>query len=150
MRIPVDRRTLAIAQGAYFAGTGAWPLVSRGSFERVTGPKRDFWLVKTLGVLVAVMGGVMVAAGVRERVTPEVQLLGQGSAAGFAIIESYYVQQGRIPPVYLVDAFAELLLLAGWAVLPDPAPPGPAAAPPRRLRRSRGARAPRRFLSSRR
>ena len=123
MRLPLDRRALAILQGSYFTLTGVWPLVSRRSFERVTGRKQDFWLVKTVGVLVTVMGGVMLAAGVRERVSPEIQLLGQGSAAGFALIDSYYVQQRRISPVYLLDAVAEVLVLAGWAVLPDPAPP---------------------------
>jgi hypothetical protein len=149
MRIPLDRRTLAVAQGSYFALTGAWPLVSRRTFELVTGPKQDFWLVKTVGVLVTVMGGVMMAAGIRDCVSPEVHLLGQGTAAGFAIIDSYYVQQRRISRVYLLDALAEVLLLAGWAVLPDPAarsvPDGS-----RRSTRNRGGRARPRFLSARR
>jgi hypothetical protein len=34
--------------------TGLWPLVSIGTFQQVTGPKTDLWLVKTVGVLIAV------------------------------------------------------------------------------------------------
>ena len=49
---------LAIAQGAYFLGTGVWPLVLMPSFESVTGPKVDKWLVRTVGVLrLGVRGG---------------------------------------------------------------------------------------------
>lgn len=148
MRFPLDRRSLAIIQGSYFALTGAWPLIHRRSFEQVTGRKQDFWLVNTVGVLVTVIGGVMVAAGVRERVSPEIQLLGQGSAAGFAVIDSYYVQRGRISPVYLLDAFAEVALLAGWAVLPDPAPPEGTGRFGRRFRRNRAAPGCRRSASA--
>jgi len=56
-------RPLTIAQGAYFAATGVWPLVHMRSFEAITGPKADKRLVRTVGVLVTVIGGVLVAAG---------------------------------------------------------------------------------------
>ena len=32
---------LAYAQGGFYLVTGIWPLVSIGSFQRVTGPKVD-------------------------------------------------------------------------------------------------------------
>jgi hypothetical protein len=41
----------ALLQGGYFLFTGIWPLVSRRTFEAVTGPKKDFWLAQTVGVL---------------------------------------------------------------------------------------------------
>jgi hypothetical protein len=44
---------LAARQGVYYLLTGVWPLPSIGSFQRVTGPKTDLWLVRTVGVLVA-------------------------------------------------------------------------------------------------
>ena len=46
---------LALAQGAYYLLTGVWPLVSIGTFQRLTGPKADRWLVKTVGVLVGAL-----------------------------------------------------------------------------------------------
>jgi len=33
------------------------------SFEAITGPKADKWVVRTVAVLVTVIGGVLVAAG---------------------------------------------------------------------------------------
>lgn len=58
-RTSIGVRRLLIAQAVYYAATGIWSPVSLGSFERVTGPKGDGWLVKTVGVLVTVIGAVL-------------------------------------------------------------------------------------------
>jgi hypothetical protein len=104
-------------QGIYFLITGIWPLVHLSSFEKVSGPKTDDWLVKTVGVLVAAIGSVLcLAAGRRLPLDePEVPLLAVSSAAGLAAIDLIYVAKKRISPVYLLDAFLEGLLIAGWA-----------------------------------
>ncbi|HEX6750483.1 MAG TPA: hypothetical protein VF092_24555 [Longimicrobium sp.] len=107
--------TVAIVQGAWFAATGIWPFLSMETFEDVTGPKEDRWLVKTVGGLVAVIGGALVSAGLRRRVTPEIAAVGAGAAAVLAGIDVVYTARRRIPPVYLGDAAAEGLLIAGWA-----------------------------------
>lgn len=114
---------LALAQGVFYAATGVWPLVHMRSFEAVTGPKADRWLVRTVGGLIGVIGGALLAAGRRGRVTPEIRALGAGSAAVLAAIDITYVALRRIPPVYLLDAAAELALVAAWAVT-DAAPSG--------------------------
>jgi hypothetical protein len=111
----VNERTLAIGQGAYFAATGVWPLVDMDSFERVTGPKVDKWLVRTVGVLVAAIGATLVSAGVRRSVTGEVAGLAVGSAMGLAAIDVFYATKGRISKIYLADALVEGLLTAAWA-----------------------------------
>jgi hypothetical protein len=59
--------SVALIQGTYFFMTGVWPLVSIDTFQRVTGPKVDLWLVNTVGVLVAVIGAALILAGVRGR-----------------------------------------------------------------------------------
>jgi hypothetical protein len=109
-----DRPTLAIAQGLYFLVTGVWPLVSIGTFEAITGPKTDRWLVKAIGVLVALIGFVLTRAGVRSSVSPDLALLAQGSAAGLACIDIIYVSRGRISPVYALDAVVEAILAMLW------------------------------------
>ncbi len=86
------------------------------SFLKVTGSKTDVWLVKTLGVLISVIGVVLGMTGVQQSVTREMALLGVGSAAGLTAIEVIYVARRRIAPVYLLDAVAELALLIGWGV----------------------------------
>jgi hypothetical protein len=107
--------SLALAQGLYYAASGLWPLVSIDTFQKVTGPKTDLWLVKTVGVLVGVTGGVLITAARRRQVTPEIPLLAAGSAAGLAAIDITYVAKRRISPIYLLDALAELALVGCWA-----------------------------------
>jgi len=110
------RRQLAIAQGVYFAATGVWPLIDMRSFERVTGPKADKWLVRTVGVLVAVIGGTLIAAGRRE-VSSELSGLAAGSAAGLACIDVRYASKRRISPIYLADAAVEAAFVSAWAAV---------------------------------
>jgi hypothetical protein len=107
---------LATAQGLYYALTGIWPVLNIRTFQMVTGPKTDLWLVKTVGVLVAVIGTVLALAGRRQRVTPEIRLLAMGSALGLTGIELFYVLQRRILSVYLLDALLELVFVLTWTL----------------------------------
>lgn len=108
-------RWLALIQGAYFLATGLWPILSMRTFEAVTGPKTDDWLVKTVGVQVGVVGAVLIMAGLNARITPEVVTLAVGSALGLMSIDVWYVARAVIPRVYLLDAAAEIVLVASWA-----------------------------------
>jgi hypothetical protein len=109
-----NQQRLAMTQGVYFLGTGIWPLVHMPSFEAVTGPKVDKWLVRTVGVLVGVIGAVLVSAAARNKVTAEVAALAVGSAAGLGAIDTVYASKGRIAPIYLADAALEAALVTGW------------------------------------
>jgi UDP-N-acetylmuramyl pentapeptide phosphotransferase/UDP-N-acetylglucosamine-1-phosphate transferase len=109
------QRWPALAQGLYYAASGAWPLLSMRSFESVTGPKADKWLVRTVGGLVAVIGAVLSSAAARRRVHSEVVLLGVATAASLAAIDVVYATRGRISKIYLLDAFAEIALIGAWA-----------------------------------
>jgi len=107
---------IALAQGAFYVATGVWALVDLDSFMAVTGPKADLWLVKTVGALVTLIGAVLLVAGRRSRVTSEIVLLAVGSALSLATIDVVYVSVGRISPIYLLDAAAEVGLAGAWAV----------------------------------
>jgi hypothetical protein len=109
-----------MAHGAYYAATGLWAVVDIDSFEAVTGPKIDKWLVKTVGVLVMVIGRAFGLAGWRGRVTPEARALALRSALGLGGIDGTYDTKGTIPPVYLLDAAAELGLAATWDATAPP------------------------------
>jgi hypothetical protein len=108
-------RALALGQGAYYLGTGLWPIVHLPSFEAVTGPKPEGWLVKTVGALISVVGATALLAGVRRRASPELRLLAGGSALAMGVVDVVYPAKGRISPVYLLDALPELALALGWA-----------------------------------
>jgi hypothetical protein len=109
--------SLLFAQGAYFAATGIWSIVDAESFQKVTGPKTDVWLVKTVGVLVTCIGGVLMAAARRRRVTPEISALAISSAVGLTVVDVVYTLKKRISPIYLLDAAAEVGFVAASAAL---------------------------------
>ena len=110
-----ETRPVLLAQAGYYLATGLLPFVSRRAFEAVTGPKREWWLVQTVGALVAVSGGSLASAAARREITPETIALAAGSAASLAAIDIVHVAGRRIPPTYLLDAAVELGLLGALA-----------------------------------
>jgi hypothetical protein len=110
-----SERTVLTAQGGYYVLTGLAPFASRRAFERVTGPKREWWLVQTVGVLVTAVGAELLLGVRSDRVTPELRGLAVGCAAGLMGIDVVYVAKGRIAPTYLLDAAAQAGALASLA-----------------------------------
>jgi len=111
------QRRIAKWQAAYYLSTGIWPLipfVGIRTFEVLTGPKTDRWLVQTVGALVTVIGAVIGLAGSRRRVTPEVELLAVGTALSLATVDVVFVARRRIRPVYLLDALTNLWFAETW------------------------------------
>src|SRR5438067_2423093 len=98
-----------LTQGLYYLLTGAWSLINIVNFQNVTGPKTDLWLVRTVGILVAVAGAVLLSAGLRRQKTLEVGLLATGCAAALLAVDLVYVLKGVLSKVYLLDAAAEFV-----------------------------------------
>ncbi|MFL5827255.1 MAG: hypothetical protein ACJ76V_12090 [Thermoleophilaceae bacterium] len=119
MRLAAGRREdlprVLFAQGGYYLGTGVLPFISRGLFETATGPKREWWLVQTVSGLVLVIGGALVAAALRRNTSTEIVAVASGTAATLAAIDVVYVAKRRIAPTYLIDAGAEIGILAALA-----------------------------------
>ena len=112
----VRRRDVALAQGLYYAVTGAWPLVSRRSFEAVTGRKTDWWLVQTFSLTLLPIGAALSLAAARDEVTPELELLGAGAAGVLAGTDVAIAARRLGRPTYLIDAVASGAIVAGWAL----------------------------------
>jgi hypothetical protein len=110
-----NRRRLLVAHAGYYVLTGAWPLISRRTFEKVTGPKEDFWLAQTVGVLVGAIG-LGLAQSLRRSgdVSTELRTVAVVSAAGLALADVVFVSKGCIRRLYLFDAFAEAALVTAW------------------------------------
>lgn len=86
------------------------------SFLAVTGPKADLWLVRTVGMLVTVVGLALLRASREERTASDAWLLGTGSAVGFALVDSIYVMNGTIWVIYLADAVVEVFIAGAWTL----------------------------------
>jgi hypothetical protein len=112
--MPLRRTDVALAQGLYYGATGLWPLVSRKSFEAVTGRKEDWWLVETLGLVLLPVGAALAAAGARDRVTPEIALLGAGAAGLLGASDVLVAARRRGRPTYLLDAVVSGAIVAAW------------------------------------
>lgn len=108
------KEPVALVQGLYFLVTGIWPILEIDSFMKVTGPKTDLWLVKTVGVALAAVGAALAVAGFQGELTPATVTLALASALGLGGVESWYVARRVISPVYLADALVELALVVWW------------------------------------
>jgi hypothetical protein len=115
---PVDPksviRSVALTQGIFYLVTGIWPFLHMKSFEKINGPKLEHWLVYTLGGLITVTGIVLCSSARRREVTGEVAALAMGHAGTLSLIDVFYTSKGVLPKTYLLDATAELLVIAGW------------------------------------
>jgi hypothetical protein len=103
---------LVALQAGYYLATGVWPLLHRRSFEAVTGPKADFWLVRTVGVTVGAIGGGLALSARRGRLSEEMRATAILTSLGLCAIDVVYVARRRIRPVYLLDAAAEVVFAA--------------------------------------
>ena len=107
-------RRVALVQSAYFLATGVAPFVSRRAFEAVTGPKREWWLVETVGAVVTPIGAALGVAALRREGQTPAALLGIGAAAGLGVIDVVHHSRGRLRWTYLIDAAAEAAIVAAW------------------------------------
>src|SRR3954468_20117728 len=108
---------LAAVHAIYYVITGVWPILHMRSFVAVTGPKVDLWLVRTVGLLVTAVGGVIAMAGWRGTIDAEIVTLAVACAAALATIDVVYVARRVILPIYLGDAVAEVILIVAWLTL---------------------------------
>jgi len=108
----MEAARLAKAHGLFNLAFGIWPLLHYRSFEAVTGPKSEPWLVKTVGALMTAIGYTQVRAGATQAGLDAAGRLGVTTSAAFGAIDVIYGARGRISRIYLVDAVAE----AAWAL----------------------------------
>jgi hypothetical protein len=111
--IRVSSSDMARFQGSFNVINGLWPLVHMRSFEAVSGPKTDKWLVRTVSGLLITVGLEQLRASSQEE-TAAAKRLGIGAAATLAAIDLVYVAKGRISKIYLLDAAVEILIIGRW------------------------------------
>lgn len=105
------RRLVLLGQSGFYIVMGVWPIISMHSFEAVTGPKTDDWLVQTVGLLAAAIGVSLLVGVWRSQPSPETLTLSVTAAAAFACVDVVFVIRRIISPIYLVDAVIEGMVL---------------------------------------
>ncbi|MBW3581579.1 MAG: hypothetical protein KY455_00625 [Euryarchaeota archaeon] len=108
-------RLAAALQGTFWTVTGVWPILHLGSFEAVTGPKTDDWLVRVTGLLIAVVGVVLLWAALRPPIGRDTVRLGLISAAALGLADVVIVATGAVGPVYLLDVPVEAFFVGLWS-----------------------------------
>lgn len=107
----ISPRAVAAAHAAYYVCTGLWSILHRRSFEAVSGPKREYWLVRTVGALATAVGAALGAAVLTRR-RREGAVLAIGSGVAFVASD---LQAARASSrVYLGDALLHAVLLPAW------------------------------------
>ena len=108
-----ERKPVTSFQGIYYVTSGLWPILHMNSFEQVTGPKRDKWLVKTVGALITAIGSTLLFSAAREPESKTARNLGISTALALIGIDSIYSIRGTIPKIYLMDAAVEAAIIGG-------------------------------------
>jgi hypothetical protein len=107
----MGRRMVIRGQGIYYVLSGLWPIVSMSTFEAVTGPKTDDWLVHTVGVLAMAIGLALLAGATHRVPRSETVTLASVTAIAFLGVDTFYALRGTISRVYLADAALEVLFV---------------------------------------
>lgn len=111
-------RRIILTQSAYYLITALWPLISIESFMKLTGPKTDLWLVKTVAVLIVAIAITLFVGARGMTVSKEICTLAFLASIGLAIIDMYYSLSGTISAIYLADVLPEIAFaiaaLAQW------------------------------------
>jgi hypothetical protein len=106
--------SLGRLHGLFNVVAGVWPLVDMRSFEAVSGPKVDTWLVRTVAGLMVVNGLTQITAPSTPEGLATSRRLGIGTALTLAAVDLRYGSTGRIRRVYLLDAVVEAGWVAAW------------------------------------
>lgn len=100
-------------QGWFYVLTGVWPLIHMKSFEAVTGPKTDKWLVKTVALMITCSGVIFIRFAHEEAAL----WLAVMNAISLAGIDIYYSSKKVIRKIYLLDAGVELGFVAAYGMM---------------------------------
>src|SRR5437667_11325319 len=92
--------SIAVAQSLFFVLTGLWPIVSIRAFQNVSTSRKDFWLVKSAGLMLGIAGSLLTGAGFRQQTSPLISIMAITTAAVLMVIDLVYVGFKKISRIY--------------------------------------------------
>lgn len=91
----MSTKTVLTIQGLYYFLTGIWPIIHIKSFQWVTGPKVDLWLVKTVSLLIVASSCVFLISGLKSaEASQEILWLALLNAIFLTLIDVVYAMKG--------------------------------------------------------
>jgi hypothetical protein len=118
MKSDVSKKAITViltVQTTYSLVTALWGLVDIESFMKVTGPKTDIWLVKTVSALLVCTSFFFISVVLRREFSFSVFLLAYMQAFALAVIDFYYALNGTISIVYIADGILEIIFVVFWS-----------------------------------
>lgn len=108
----IKMKTILSFFSFYYFITGLWPFIHYGSFERITGPKKEKWLVYTVSSLIVITSLVVFRSLKEENfLNPTILMLVIGNATALIVIDVLFSYKKIISKVYLLDAFVQIIFL---------------------------------------
>jgi hypothetical protein len=107
-------RILVLAHGAYLLVGGLWPLLHMTSFEEVTGPKEEDWLVRSVAGMLVVTGVVLLAQVRKQRVEVSAVAVAMGASLTLGAVGIITAAEGVIDPIYIGDGTVHIVFVALW------------------------------------
>jgi hypothetical protein len=107
-------KTILIIQGIYTTITALLAIVDIDSFMKVTGPKNDIWLVKTVSVILLAVGLTFLVHAFQQKISLAAITLALSTSLGLAIIDFHYVSEGVISRVYAADGIIQIIFFIIW------------------------------------
>jgi hypothetical protein len=108
---------MLIIQGVYWLVTGLWGLLDIDSFMKVTGPKTDVWLVKTVSILIIAISSTLLSSVRKNEKKTTAIFLAITSCVALATIDFYYSLNDVISDVYLLDGVIQTTFLIAWLIV---------------------------------
>lgn len=107
-------RLLIGLHAAYLLIGGAWPMVHMSSFEAVTGPKDEHWLVRSVAGILLVISITLFAQLGKGRIEYAAITTAMGASFVLAVVGFITVMAGVISPIYLADGAMHFFFFACW------------------------------------
>ena len=113
---PITRLLIGL-HAAYLLIGGAWPLVHMPSFEAVTGPKDEHWLVRSVAGILIVISITLFAQLGKGRIEYAAITTAMGASFVLAMVGIITAIAAVISPIYLVDGAVHFFFFACWCIV---------------------------------
>ncbi len=116
MKMPKFTSLVLYAHALYLLIGGAWPLLSLPTFEEVTGPKSDHFLVRTVALILVLVASILFAQR-KSPVERSAVFMAMGVSFILGSVAWISAAGGWVWKIYFIDGGIHLLFACAWVYL---------------------------------